>query len=52
MELARVQEISLPTTGRVVVISDIHGRLDYLKGLLAQVQMTEDDTLILLGDYT
>lgn len=52
MELARVQEISLPMTGRVVVISDIHGRLDYLEGLLAQVQMTKDDTLILLGDYT
>ena len=36
---------------RLLVIGDIHGRLDKLEQLLAQVKPTQDDELIFLGDY-
>lgn len=35
---------------RILVISDIHGNLPFLKGLLAQLAFTPEDILILLGD--
>jgi len=36
---------------RLIAIGDIHGRLRRLRGLMEQVQPTEDDTIIFLGDY-
>ena len=35
---------------RVIAISDIHGNLPFLKGLLERVALTADDVLILVGD--
>ena len=35
---------------RVVAVSDIHGNLPFLKGLLDRVALTSDDVLILVGD--
>lgn len=35
---------------RVIAISDIHGNLPFLKGLLKRVDLTPDDVLILAGD--
>ena len=35
---------------RVVAISDIHGNLPFLKGLLKRVALTPDDVLVLVGD--
>ena len=35
---------------RVIAISDIHGNLPFLKGLLERVALTPDDVLILVGD--
>ena len=35
---------------RVVAVSDIHGNLPFLKGLLERVGLTADDVLILVGD--
>ena len=35
---------------RVIAVSDIHGNLPFLKGLLEQVGLTPDDVLILVGD--
>lgn len=35
---------------RVVAVSDIHGNLPFLKGLLERVALTADDVLILVGD--
>ena len=35
---------------RVVAVSDIHGNLPFLKGLLERVALTPDDVLILVGD--
>ncbi len=34
----------------MLVISDIHGNLPFLKGLLAKVQFSKDDILLILGD--
>lgn len=49
-KLATVQKISLPPDKRVIVISDIHGNLPYLQGLLRKIQFCVEDILILLGD--
>ena len=35
---------------RVIAVSDIHGNLPFLKGLLERVSLTPDDVLILVGD--
>ena len=35
---------------RAVAVSDIHGNLPFLKGLLERVALTPDDVLILVGD--
>ena len=40
----------LPKNRRILVVSDVHGALDYLRGLLARVRFSEDDLLILDGD--
>lgn len=45
-----VQQISLPAHKRVFAVSDVHGNLDYLKGLLNKISFSRDDILILLGD--
>ena len=42
---------SLPADRRVLVISDIHGNLPFLKGLLKKVQFSTDDILLVLGGY-
>ena len=35
---------------RMITVSDIHGNLPFLKGLLERVVLTPDDVLILVGD--
>lgn len=45
-----VKHIDLPADRRVFAVSDVHGNLDYLKGLLNKISFTTDDILILLGD--
>ena len=47
---AVVRPLSLPADRRVLVISDIHGNLPFLKGLLKKVQFSTDDILLVLGD--
>ena len=47
---ARVIHPHIHPGQRVLVISDIHGNLPFLKGLLEKVRFTQDDVLILLGD--
>lgn len=41
---------ALPKGRRILVVSDIHGALDHLQGLLETVRFSEDDLLILDGD--
>ena len=45
-----VKHISLPANKRVFAVSDVHGSLDYLKGLLSKISFSPDNVLILLGD--
>lgn len=47
---AVVQKISLPAGRRVLVMSDIHGMLSWLRALLVKADFLKDDILILLGD--
>lgn len=49
-ERARVERLDLPAGRRVIVISDIHGNIDFFQALLTQVGFCEEDTLIILGD--
>lgn len=44
------KHIELPAHKRVFAVSDVHGNLDYLKGLLNKISFSNDDVLILLGD--
>ncbi len=48
----RLRRLSLPPGRRIIAISDIHGNLPYLEGLLEKVRLTEDDILFILGDFT
>ena len=50
MANAVVRPLVLPQDRRVMVISDIHGNLPFLKGLLHKVGFCGDDILIILGD--
>lgn len=47
---AIVRPIDLPPGRRVLVISDIHGNLPLLKGVLARAGFCREDILIVLGD--
>lgn len=47
---AVVKQIELPRDRRVLAVSDIHGNLPFLKGLLDKVGFTPRDVLIILGD--
>ena len=47
---AVVRPVSLPRDRRVLVISDIHGNLPFLKGLLKKAGFSSSDILIVLGD--
>jgi len=48
----RTERLDLPPGRRILVISDVHGNLPYLKGLLDKVGYSADDILILDGDLT
>ncbi len=41
---------SLDDRSRIIVISDVHGNLPYLKGLTDKLSLRPDDQLVLLGD--
>ena len=47
---ASVHPLSLAPDRRVLVVSDIHGNLPFLQGLLKKVGYSSDDILIVLGD--
>ena len=47
---AVVKRIELPADKRVFAVSDVHGNLDYFKGLLDKIHFSAADVLILLGD--
>ena len=47
----RIQHLALRPGRRILVISDIHGNLDYFSGLLSQAVFTPADELIIDGDF-
>ena len=50
MNTFTVSHPRLDDSRRIVVISDIHGNLPYLRGLLEKIHLRRDDQLVLLGD--
>ncbi len=48
----RIKQLTLPKGRRIIAISDIHGNLPYLEGLLAKLRFDESDILFILGDFT
>ncbi len=46
----RIQKLTIPKGHRIIITSDIHGRLSYLKGLLDKVNFSEEDYLLIAGD--
>lgn len=45
-----VQKLDLPPCRRILAVSDIHGNLDYFRGLLDKTGFGTGDILMLLGD--
>ena len=48
---AKVEHIKFDSSKRILVISDIHGNLDCFKRLLDKIEFSDDDELIVLGDF-
>lgn len=48
---ARIRRLSVPEGRRILVVSDIHGNLPYLRGLLERAAFGADDELIVAGDF-
>ena len=49
-QLAAVIRPEISPGRRVIAISDIHGNLPFLKGVLEKVQFSQSDVLVLVGD--
>jgi len=50
-EKARISEPEIQSGRRIIAVSDIHTNLPYLKGLLKKVNFTDEDELIIVGDF-
>lgn len=48
--IARIQELRLEKCRRIIAVSDVHGNLPYLKGLLNKIKFSPDDILFIVGD--
>ena len=48
--LATVIRPDIQPGRRVVAVSDIHGNLPFLQGILREVKLSRDDVLVLVGD--
>ena len=46
----KVERAHIGPGRRIVAISDIHGQLDYLQGLLAKCALRDSDVIVLVGD--
>ena len=47
---AVVHDIDLPARGRLLAVSDVHGNLPWLRGLLERARFSSEDALVLVGD--
>lgn len=50
MRKATVKEMKFPAGRRVVALSDVHGNLPFLKGLLEKIEFSREDILVIVGD--
>ena len=48
---ARVDWLDIPEGRRILVISDIHGNLEYFRGVLELAGFCDEDILIIVGDF-
>lgn len=48
----KVQRLDIPKGHRIILTSDIHGKLSYLKGLLQKLAFSPEDYLLIAGDVT
>ena len=48
---ARILNWRIPEGRRILVVSDIHGNLPYFTGLLEQLDFSDDDELVIDGDF-
>lgn len=48
--IARIRNVGLPPNRRILAVSDIHGELEYLRGLLHKTGFGRDDILVIVGD--
>ena len=46
----KIERFDPPSGSRILAVSDIHGSLDYLTGLLDRVRFSPEDTLFIVGD--
>ena len=46
----RTERVSVGPGRRIVAISDVHGALSYLKGLLDKCALRDDDVIVFVGD--
>ena len=49
--VARVERLDLPPGRRILVVSDVHGNLPYLEGVLRRAGFSDRDELIVDGDF-
>ena len=47
---AKISRPALPEGRRILAISDVHGNLPYLQGLLQKLRFSTDDVLVFVGD--
>lgn len=48
--LTKVKKVKVPSGKRIIVISDIHGNYNYLKGLLEKINLSLNDIVFIVGD--
>lgn len=47
---ARIQKLSFEPGRRIIAVSDVHGNLPYLRGLLEKLRFSPEDYLVFVGD--
>ena len=46
----KIERLEVEGKGRIIAVSDIHGNVKYLDGLLKKISFSQEDTLIIVGD--
>ncbi len=46
----RIQKADVDKETRIIAVSDVHGTVEYLKGVLKKVEYTPQDILVIVGD--